>query len=242
MLIQLFYNHSYLLCSMYARAPEFDMKELESLFSAAGPNSDRGSSGDKSNRRASLGAKSDKVQLVNLSFQLVQNIFTSVRSSYSRYSEWFCVSRWLSFHHTIVVSPLGHSCCPRWSLKEWLEDYLGPCSVDSVQELQKRAIRESIFINVQFQFSCSKASANCFVCFYHWLWEVLFFHKDGTFECSSYFIRFLTLEAVLINLTSHSSKLHRLLLFFIFIFLINIKNALEISKKDTCYHVDCFTS
>ncbi|OVA09231.1 Tensin phosphatase [Macleaya cordata] len=49
-----------------SKAPEFDMSELESLFSAAGPNSDRGSSSDKSNRRASLGSKSDKVQLIDL--------------------------------------------------------------------------------------------------------------------------------------------------------------------------------
>ena len=45
-----------------SRAPEFDMSELESLFSAAAPNSDRGGKG-KSNRSAS-GPKNDKVQLV----------------------------------------------------------------------------------------------------------------------------------------------------------------------------------
>ncbi|KAI3971508.1 hypothetical protein MKW92_003080 [Papaver armeniacum] len=49
-----------------SKAPEFDMKELETLFSAAAPASDRGGSSDKSNRRASLGAKSDKVQLIDL--------------------------------------------------------------------------------------------------------------------------------------------------------------------------------
>ncbi|MCL7047583.1 hypothetical protein MKW94_030899 [Papaver nudicaule] len=49
-----------------SKAPEFDMKELETLFSAAAPTSDRGGSSDKSNRRASLGAKSDKVQLIDL--------------------------------------------------------------------------------------------------------------------------------------------------------------------------------
>ncbi|XP_059459848.1 formin-like protein 6 isoform X2 [Corylus avellana] len=48
-----------------SKAPEFDMSELESLFSAAAPNSDHGSAGGKSNRRAS-GMKSEKVQLIEL--------------------------------------------------------------------------------------------------------------------------------------------------------------------------------
>jgi hypothetical protein len=39
------------------------MSELESLFSAATPNSDHGNSGVKSGRRAT-GPKSEKVQLV----------------------------------------------------------------------------------------------------------------------------------------------------------------------------------
>lgn len=47
-----------------SKAPEFDMSELESLFSAAVPGSD-GGTGGKSNRRAS-GPKSDKVQLIEL--------------------------------------------------------------------------------------------------------------------------------------------------------------------------------
>jgi hypothetical protein len=41
------------------------MSELESLFSTASPNSDHGSAGGKSNRRAS-GIKSEKVQLVSI--------------------------------------------------------------------------------------------------------------------------------------------------------------------------------
>ena len=51
------------LCFILARAPEFDMSELESLFSTAVPNSENGGVGGKSNRRAS-GPKSEKVQLV----------------------------------------------------------------------------------------------------------------------------------------------------------------------------------
>ncbi|XP_075643858.1 formin-like protein 18 isoform X1 [Castanea sativa] len=47
------------------KAPEFDMSELESLFSTALPNSDHGSTGGKSNRRA-CGPKSEKVQLIEL--------------------------------------------------------------------------------------------------------------------------------------------------------------------------------
>ncbi|XP_019458327.1 PREDICTED: formin-like protein 18 isoform X2 [Lupinus angustifolius] len=46
------------------RAPEFDMSELESLFSAAAPNSDHGKEGN-SNRRTSR-QKVDKVQLIEL--------------------------------------------------------------------------------------------------------------------------------------------------------------------------------
>ncbi|XP_044462926.1 formin-like protein 18 isoform X2 [Mangifera indica] len=45
-----------------SKAPEFDMSELESLFSAAAPNSDSGAIGGKSNRRP----KSEKVQLIEL--------------------------------------------------------------------------------------------------------------------------------------------------------------------------------
>ncbi|GAV83652.1 FH2 domain-containing protein/PTEN_C2 domain-containing protein [Cephalotus follicularis] len=48
-----------------SKAPEFDMSELESLFSAAAPNSDHANKGAKSNRRAT-GPKSEKVQLVEL--------------------------------------------------------------------------------------------------------------------------------------------------------------------------------
>ncbi|KAM6544111.1 hypothetical protein CsatB_008558 [Cannabis sativa] len=48
-----------------SKAPEFDMSELESLFSAAVPNSDQGSPGGKSNRRTS-GPKTEKVQLIEL--------------------------------------------------------------------------------------------------------------------------------------------------------------------------------
>ncbi|XP_031131226.1 formin-like protein 17 [Ipomoea triloba] len=47
-----------------AKAPELDISELESLFSAAVPNSDKASSGRKGNSRTSLGAKAEKVQLV----------------------------------------------------------------------------------------------------------------------------------------------------------------------------------
>ncbi|KAF5461350.1 hypothetical protein F2P56_017458 [Juglans regia] len=48
-----------------SKAPDFDMSELESLFSAAAPNSQHGSSGGKSNRLGS-GSKSEKVQLIEL--------------------------------------------------------------------------------------------------------------------------------------------------------------------------------
>ncbi|KAG7024420.1 Formin-like protein 17 [Cucurbita argyrosperma subsp. argyrosperma] len=48
-----------------SKAPEFDMSELESLFSAAAPNSKSGGLGGNSNRPAS-GPKSEKVQLIEL--------------------------------------------------------------------------------------------------------------------------------------------------------------------------------
>ncbi|KAL5783014.1 hypothetical protein ACOSP7_008043 [Xanthoceras sorbifolium] len=48
-----------------SKAPEFDISELESLFSAAAPSSDHGSKGGKSNRRSS-GPKPEKVQLIEL--------------------------------------------------------------------------------------------------------------------------------------------------------------------------------
>ncbi|EEF46880.1 formin-like protein 18 isoform X2 [Ricinus communis] len=48
-----------------SKTPEFDMSELESLFSAAAPNTGHGSTGEKSSRRT-LGSKSDKVQLIEL--------------------------------------------------------------------------------------------------------------------------------------------------------------------------------
>lgn len=46
------------------KAPDIDMSELETLFSASVPNSDRGSLGGKSNLRSS-GPKADKVQLID---------------------------------------------------------------------------------------------------------------------------------------------------------------------------------
>ncbi|XP_042507559.1 formin-like protein 18 isoform X2 [Macadamia integrifolia] len=46
------------------KAPEIDMSELENLFSAAVPNSERGGSSEKSKRAS--GPKSDKVQLIEL--------------------------------------------------------------------------------------------------------------------------------------------------------------------------------
>ncbi|KAK6237052.1 Tensin phosphatase [Theobroma cacao] len=48
-----------------SKAPEFDMSELESLFSAAAPNSDNSIRDGKANRCAS-GRKSEKVQLIEL--------------------------------------------------------------------------------------------------------------------------------------------------------------------------------
>lgn len=47
------------------KPPEFDMSELESLFSAVTPNSDHGNTGGKSSRRTT-GPKSEKVQLIEL--------------------------------------------------------------------------------------------------------------------------------------------------------------------------------
>ncbi|KAH9798787.1 Formin-like protein 18 [Citrus sinensis] len=47
-----------------SKAPEFDMSELESLFSAAAPNSDLGGKSGKSNRRS--GPKPERVQLIEL--------------------------------------------------------------------------------------------------------------------------------------------------------------------------------
>lgn len=47
-----------------SKAPEIDMSELESLFSAAAPKSDHGNSSGKSNLRAPAGSKFDKVQLI----------------------------------------------------------------------------------------------------------------------------------------------------------------------------------
>lgn len=66
------------------RAPEFDMSELESLFSASAPNSDFGKGG-KLNRRS--GQKTDKVQLVCLFFLLIH-----VQSNYFIYQRIFTVS------------------------------------------------------------------------------------------------------------------------------------------------------
>lgn len=49
-----------------SKAPVFDMSELESLFSVAVPGSGAKDTGEKSSRRASLGQKPDKVQLIDL--------------------------------------------------------------------------------------------------------------------------------------------------------------------------------
>ncbi|CAL9112185.1 unnamed protein product [Musa textilis] len=51
-------------CDECLKAPEFDMSELESLFSAAVPNSELRRSGSKSS--GSMGPKSDKVHLIDL--------------------------------------------------------------------------------------------------------------------------------------------------------------------------------
>ncbi|THG09614.1 hypothetical protein TEA_027936 [Camellia sinensis var. sinensis] len=47
-----------------SKAPEIDMSELESLFSAAVPNLDQGGAGRRSGSHSSLGQKPDKVQLI----------------------------------------------------------------------------------------------------------------------------------------------------------------------------------
>ncbi|XP_059285995.1 formin-like protein 18 isoform X1 [Lycium ferocissimum] len=52
-------------CGDAPKAPEIDISELESLFSAAIPTSGQGSSGGKRNSRTSLGQKPEKVQLVD---------------------------------------------------------------------------------------------------------------------------------------------------------------------------------
>lgn len=48
----------------YSRAPEFDVSELETLFSATVPKSDAG--GKSGGRRKSTGSKTEKVHLVML--------------------------------------------------------------------------------------------------------------------------------------------------------------------------------
>uniref|UniRef100_A0A3Q7H6A2 Formin-like protein n=1 Tax=Solanum lycopersicum TaxID=4081 RepID=A0A3Q7H6A2_SOLLC len=52
-------------CSDAPKAPEIDISELESLFSAAVPTSGQGSSGGKRNSGTSMGQKLEKVQLVD---------------------------------------------------------------------------------------------------------------------------------------------------------------------------------
>ncbi|XP_055822898.1 formin-like protein 13 isoform X2 [Solanum dulcamara] len=53
-------------CSDAPKAPEIDISELESLFSAAVPTSGQGSSGGKRSSGTSMGQKPEKVQLVDL--------------------------------------------------------------------------------------------------------------------------------------------------------------------------------
>ncbi|XP_031483035.1 formin-like protein 6 isoform X2 [Nymphaea colorata] len=48
------------------KPPEFDMSELESLFSVAAPASEQGSVGEKARRRHSVGHKPDKIHLIDL--------------------------------------------------------------------------------------------------------------------------------------------------------------------------------
>ncbi|KAF3773673.1 Formin-like protein 6 [Nymphaea thermarum] len=48
------------------KPPEFDMSELESLFSVAAPASEQGSGGEKARRRHSVGHKPDKIHLIDL--------------------------------------------------------------------------------------------------------------------------------------------------------------------------------
>ncbi|XP_009803611.1 formin-like protein 18 [Nicotiana sylvestris] len=52
-------------CSDAPKAPEIDISELESLFSAAVPTSGQGGPGGKRNSRTSMGQKPEKVQLVD---------------------------------------------------------------------------------------------------------------------------------------------------------------------------------
>ena len=56
------------------------MSELESLFSAAAPNSKSGGLGGNSNRPAS-GPKSEKVQLVNKELNLLSRLFLLIEDS-----------------------------------------------------------------------------------------------------------------------------------------------------------------
>lgn len=50
--------------NFFGRAPEIDISELESLFSAAVPTPDQNGSGRKAGSRGSMGQKPEKVQLV----------------------------------------------------------------------------------------------------------------------------------------------------------------------------------
>lgn len=58
------------------RAPEFDMTELESLFSAVPPKSDQVKLREKSGRRLSLGAKPEKIHLVYYLVTYFVDLFT----------------------------------------------------------------------------------------------------------------------------------------------------------------------
>lgn len=70
------------------RTPEFDMSELESLFSTADTNSQRGS-GDRTSGRTSLGQKSVRVQLVLIPLlQLLQPILDIL---------FLCLSTFMTF-------------------------------------------------------------------------------------------------------------------------------------------------
>lgn len=60
---------NFLILTPQYRAPEIDMSELENLFSATIPNSEKGG---KSNQRVPHGPKSDKVQLV-IQFSMLNN-------------------------------------------------------------------------------------------------------------------------------------------------------------------------
>lgn len=57
-------NLTSFLLHMHVRAPEIDMSELENLFAAPLPDSNQENHRGKSRLNASLGPKSDKVQLV----------------------------------------------------------------------------------------------------------------------------------------------------------------------------------